>query len=345
MLSDSIVSKILLICGFIITLLFFAFSIKSLTSCSVAPTNSNEPISSASSSTSLDEDFKGKLNLKDCYELNVEGKIFLTTNTTLCKFPDSILCPKTNVEYKKQSIYFDRNSNCFPIILSFLRQDNIQTVPYLSPLCGIEQLVQEALYFRLDYLVQLLGRKDYESDISGDFEFHTQKVGSNNLRYRSDLIEEKPLLPPGIFSYLGKRFNTYDSWNMDTFNAYAPSSIKGVDFPYALHDSLLKSSVPRGSQFSIQLPQHYVKIKKIVFQMSGNVLVYGSGTIVSLSGQSNGGVRILKENTMKEIDGDITAQVNDGTGWVRRASEKFAKDLSKRIFTFIVNVDSNWYCN
>jgi hypothetical protein len=102
------------------------------------------------------------MNLKQypkIIELNVGGKYYATTLTTLHKFPDSMLARMFSGQFPttqdKDGRYFiDRNGDAFGVILDFLRTGNLFIPPYLCK----ELILEEAQFYCIDPLVSLLSK-------------------------------------------------------------------------------------------------------------------------------------------------------------------------------------------
>lgn len=96
-------------------------------------------------------------------ELNVGGRHFTTTRSTLCKYSGSMLAAMFSGEMQPAQqdsqgrFFIDRSGDWFAIILSHLREEPIQV-----PQCGVQRLalIGEARYYQLQELERQLAPQE-----------------------------------------------------------------------------------------------------------------------------------------------------------------------------------------
>ncbi|XP_002162056.1 BTB/POZ domain-containing protein KCTD16 [Hydra vulgaris] len=92
-------------------------------------------------------------------ELNVGGKIYVTTTSTLSRYPDSLLAKLVNnptiptVKDFHNRIFIDRDGDLFRVILEFLRNE-VLSLP--GDFKEFDRLLLEANYFKINELVKEL---------------------------------------------------------------------------------------------------------------------------------------------------------------------------------------------
>lgn len=101
------------------------------------------------------------MSFPNIIELNVGGRHFITTLTTLLKDPDSMLSSmfsgRHRIETDREGRYFvDRDGEIFHIILEYLRNDELSLTE--DPILN-SNLLREARYFQLSSLVHILEKK------------------------------------------------------------------------------------------------------------------------------------------------------------------------------------------
>lgn len=134
-------------------------------------------------------DLKADLLLKNNSQIitfNICGKKFMTRMTTLLKTRDTLFYRMIIDENfdPNQEIFMDTDPKYFELILDFLRTNKI----YLKSLSirEIKRLRQEAVYFEVEELLNLIGSRylevEFESfEFSGPYISNTQVVGTNIL--------------------------------------------------------------------------------------------------------------------------------------------------------------------
>lgn len=89
---------------------------------------------------------------EEIVDLNVGGRYFTTTRSTLCKYSGSMLAAMFGGDLQpsqqdSQGRYFiDRNGDYFAVVLSYLREEPIQIPPF-----GVQRqaLVGEARFYQV----------------------------------------------------------------------------------------------------------------------------------------------------------------------------------------------------
>lgn len=92
-------------------------------------------------------------------ELNVGGRLFTTTRSTLCKHSGSMLAAMFSGDMQPAQtdtqgrLFIDRNGDWFAVILSYLRDEPVQLPPF-----GIKRraLLAEARFYQVRQLYNFL---------------------------------------------------------------------------------------------------------------------------------------------------------------------------------------------
>jgi len=121
-------------------------------------------------------------------KLDVGGKIFSTSLTTLTSQPNSMLAAMFSGRHVLQkdddgSIFIDRSGDLFGFILEWLRN------PHLPPSFKSNdeklRVIQEAHYFQLDNLLELLGARIHKKQNPWTYFYGFGSRGSNQSQFRS----------------------------------------------------------------------------------------------------------------------------------------------------------------
>lgn len=100
-------------------------------------------------------------------KLNVGGKKYLITKSTILSHPNSMLAAMISKEkpaiVDEEGYYFiDRNGELFEVIIEYLRTSGLYIPRYFRNKLDISNLLREAAYYGLDNLTNVLG--EYSRD-------------------------------------------------------------------------------------------------------------------------------------------------------------------------------------
>lgn len=108
--------------------------------------------------------------------LNVGGKLYTTTITTLQMYPDSMLAKMFSEHWaetadKNGHYVIDRNGKLFSIVLEYLRTGCLFVPQKMRNSLDYNAILNEATYFNLDGLISLVSEKIQTKENETTFAF------------------------------------------------------------------------------------------------------------------------------------------------------------------------------
>jgi hypothetical protein len=234
-------------------------------------------------------------NLEDIVKFNVGGKKFATRKESLLRSKDSLfhkIAVSGRFDFTKE-IFFDRSPKVFPIILDYLRGNEIIYTGFSRE--EAEELLLEAEYYELTEVVDIMQQRMKEIDFvqfesNGIFTYNLTAVGTNKVEDLKDSSGNKGIctISPGwitielnnqwefdeieIKGYCGNSTAWYPGngsgaqimTSVDKINWKTVGSIPG-NFGASIQTVKLTKSLARYIKFSYSsyLGIGYLKIKKL----------------------------------------------------------------------------------
>lgn len=260
----------------------------------IKETHPDNAITVISKMTTLDK-MKQVLENKDIVQLNIGGEIFSTSKSTIKKFPESLLAAIIEHEkYDGKELFFDRSPLFFPIILHFLRYNEIK-IKNLKKI-DIENLKREVEFYEFSALDEILSKRLQDIqivsfEVNGDYLFKGQKIGNATLK---DL--ENKSLKMGSICVSGTGYIIFKlncEWDITSVDIgpYIGDIDKGWKSNYGIGTQILTSSNKVTWTSQGEIPTSYSsKIINIPFNSCTGV------QFIKLQAKSNLGISYIKFN-------------------------------------------------